>query len=163
DVVTAKLVIAGQNGVPRRLRNIDTNNLAPRMGITYMLTRDHKTVLRTGAGFSYVEAGQGGGQLYKNLPFFYSQVITPDQNAAITQGLRERLPRPVPPTSANDLNGGNPTAWDTNLQSTRGIQWSFGVQRELLADLLLDISYVGSRTTGLIANYNINQSVPGSG
>src|SRR5207247_1354889 len=34
DISTAKLVIAGRDGASRRLRNIDTNNFAPRMGIT---------------------------------------------------------------------------------------------------------------------------------
>jgi hypothetical protein len=51
-----------------------------RIGITYLLTNDSTTVLRSGFGVSYVEAGQGGGQLYKNLPSFYSQVIATDQN-----------------------------------------------------------------------------------
>lgn len=164
-VDTARLEIAGKDGASRRLRNIDSNNLAPRTGLTYMLTSDRKTVLRAGAGFSYVEAGQGGGQLYKNLPFFYSQVIATDQNAAPTTRISDGLPAPVAP-NINDpvaLSGGNPNAWDYNLQSTRVMQWSAGIQREIVPDLLLDVAYVGTRTIGLIANVNINQSLPGAG
>jgi hypothetical protein len=162
---TARLEIAGKNGASRRLRNIDTNNLAPRTGITYMLTSDRKTVLRAGAGVSYVEAGQGGGQLYKNLPFFYSQVVATDQNARPAQRLSDGLGAPVPPNQ-NDilaLSGGNPNAWDYGLRSTRAMQWSMGVQRELVSNLLLDVSYVGTRTLGLVANVNLNQSAPGAG
>ncbi|MBY0503128.1 MAG: TonB-dependent receptor [Bryobacteraceae bacterium] len=164
-VDTARLEIAGRNGATRRLRNIDANNLSPRTGITYMLTKDRRTVLRAGAGISYVEAGQGGGQLYKNLPFFYSQVVATDQNARPASFLRQGLGAPVPP-DANDsiaLSSGNPNAWDYNLQSTRAMQWSLGIQREVVSNLLVDVSYVGTRTLGLIANVNLNQSVPGAG
>jgi hypothetical protein len=164
-VDTARLEIAGRNGASRRLRNFDANNIAPRMGVTYMLTSDNKTVLRAGAGVSYVEAGQGGGQLYKNLPFFFSQVVATDQNSRPPVRISDGLPSPAPP-DINDqvaLSGGNPNAWDYHLKSTRGMQWSLGIQREIISDLLLDVSYVGTRTIGLIANVNINQSVPGSG
>jgi hypothetical protein len=135
------------------------------MGITYLLTKDNKTVLRSGFGVSYVEAGQGGGQLYKNLPFFYSQVIATDQNGRSDRRLSQGLPIPVAP-DLNDqrtLSGGNPNAWDRDLQMTRAMQWSFGIQREILPDTLVEVSYVGTRTTGLIANVNINQSFPGPG
>ncbi|MBI3697833.1 MAG: TonB-dependent receptor, partial [Acidobacteria bacterium] len=164
-VDTARLEIAGRNGASRRLRNLDTNNLAPRMGINYLLTSDRKTVLRAGAGFSYVEAGQGGGQLYKNLPFFFSQVVATDQNARPPARLSDGLPAPVPPDLSDTaaLSAGNPNAWDYNLQATRAMQWSIGVQREVVSNLLVDVSYVGTRTIGLIANVNLNQSVPGAG
>ncbi|MBM3749191.1 MAG: carboxypeptidase regulatory-like domain-containing protein, partial [Acidobacteria bacterium] len=121
DVVTGKLLVAGRDGAGRRLRNFDANNLAPRMGITYALTGDRRTVLRTGFGVSYVEARQGGGQLYKNLPYFFSQVIATDQNAAPPLRLSDGLPAPVPPDINNQeqLSSGNPTAWDFGLKSTR--------------------------------------------
>jgi len=161
----ARLEIAGKDGASRRLRGFDTNNFAPRMGVTYMLTEDRKTVLRAGGGFSFVEAGQGGGQLYKNLPFFYSQVLTTDQNARPPYRLSDGIPAPVPPNQ-NDivaLSSGSPNAWDYNLKATRVMQWSIGAQREVITNLLVDVSYVGTRTLGLIGNVNLNQSIPGAG
>jgi len=162
---TALLEIAGSNGASRRLRNIDRNNFAPRLGLTYMLTEDRKTVLRSGFGMSFVEAGQGGGQLYKNLPFFFSQVFATDQNAAPPRRLSEGLPIPVAPDANNiaQLSSGNPNVWDYGLKSTKVMQWSLGVQREIVKNLLFDVTYVGTRTIGLISNVNINQSVPGPG
>ncbi len=162
---TARLELASGSGASRRLRKIDRNNFSPRTGITYMLTNDRKTVFRSGFGISYVEAGQGGGQLYKNLPFFFSQVIATDQNAAPSGRLSDGLPTPVAPdaTDITGLSSGSPTAWDYNLQSTRVTQWSAGIQRELVNDLLVDVSYVGTRTNGLLAPLNLNQSVPGAG
>ncbi|MBC8167685.1 MAG: TonB-dependent receptor [Bryobacteraceae bacterium] len=162
-VDTARLEIASPDN--RRLRNVDKNNFAPRMGVTYLLTKDSKTVLRSGFGVSYVEAGQGGGQLYKNLPFFYSQVVATDQNGRPARRLSQGLPLPIAP-DLNDqqtLSSGNPNAWDRNLQMTRSMQWSIGIQREILPNTLVEVSYVGTRTSGLIGNININQSVPGPG
>ena len=162
-VDTAQLEIASPED--RRLRNFDTNNFAPRVGITYLLTSDNRTVLRSGFGVSYVEAGQGGGQLYKNLPFFYSQVIATDQNGRPAQRLSQGLPTPVAPdvSDARTLNSGNPNAWDRNLQMTRSMQWSIGIQREIVANTLVEVSYVGTRGLGLIGNVNLNQSIPGPG
>ena len=165
NLETARLVIASGDGVNRSLRQLDTNNLAPRLGLTYMLTGDRKTVLRSGFGVSYVEAGQGGGQLYKNLPFFFAQVVATDQNGRPPIRLSDGLPAPQPP-DRNDiaaLSSGSPNAWDFSLRSTRVMQWSVGVQREIVRDVLLDVSYVGTRTLGLIAVVNLNQSVPGAG
>ena len=165
NIETARLEIASGSGASRRLRNLDLNNFAPRTGITYMLTNDRKTVFRSGFGVSYVEAGQGGGQLYKNLPFFFSQVVATDQNAAPPALLSNGLPTPVAPGTDDimALSGGNPNAWDYDLQSTRVMQWSAGIQREVVKDLLVDVAYVGTRTNGLIANLNLNQSFPGPG
>jgi hypothetical protein len=165
NVVTGKLEIAGQNGSSRRLREIDTNNFGPRVGLTYLLTRDSKTVLRTGFGVSYADPGKGGGQLYKNLPFFFSQVISTDQNAAPVLLLKSGLPAPVPPDVNNvaQISAGNPNAWDYHLQATRAMQWSVGIQRELPHDMLLDVAYVGNRTIGLNFSYNMNQTYPGAG
>lgn len=161
---TAQIEIAGRNGASRRLRNLDTNNLGPRLGLTYLLTSDHKTVLRSGFGVSYVEAGQGGGQLYKNLPFFFSQVVATDQNAPPPLRISDGLAPAVPPgLDTAQLSSGSPTAWDYNLKATKVMQWSGGIQREILPSLLLDVAYVGTRTLGLIANVNINQSIPGAG
>lgn len=165
NLATGKLLVAGQNGNGRRLRDFDVDNVSPRMGVAYVLTSDHKTVLRSGFGVSYVQAGQGGGQLYKNLPFFFSQVIATDQNGLPAIRISDGLPTPVPPdiNNSDQLSSGNPNAWDFHLQSTKAIQWSMGIQRELSKNLLLDVSYVGTRTLGLISNYNYNQSFPGPG
>ncbi|MBC7926472.1 MAG: hypothetical protein H7039_12515, partial [Bryobacteraceae bacterium] len=61
------------------------------------------------------------------------------------------------------LSSGNPNAWDRDLQMTRSMQWSIGIQREILPNTLVEVSYVGTRTNGLIGTVNINQSVPGPG
>ena len=59
--------------------------------------------------------------------------------------LSDGLPVPTSPNLNNEaqISAGNPNAWDFNMKATQVMQWSIGIQRELLPDLLLDVSYVG--------------------
>jgi len=67
NVITGKLLLAGSNGNSRRLRNFDSRRFRAAHGPHLRAPHaDRRTVLRTGFGVSYVEAGKGGGQLYKN-------------------------------------------------------------------------------------------------
>ena len=163
--VTGQLDLAGKNGNSRSLRNIYLGAFEPRVGVAYMLTSDQKTVLRTGFGVSDVEPGKGGGQLYKNLPYYFSQVVNTDQNGVPPLYLRNGLPAPVQPDLNNQaqLNSGNPTAWDFNLKPTRSFQWSIGIERQLMQNLMFDVTYVGTRSLGLVSSYNYNQPFPGPG
>jgi hypothetical protein len=166
NVNTGQLMVAGLNGNSRRLRDFDLDTLAPRIGLAYALTQDRKTVLRSGFGISYVDMDAGGAQLYKNLPYFFSQVITTSINTAPVQTLHQGLPTPMQPSVTNiaALSTGSPDAWAVNLRETEVLQWSFGVQHQLLNDLILDVSYVGTRGERILVNsVNLNQSVPGPG
>ena len=128
-----------------------------------MLTSDRKTVLRAGFGSSFVEAYQGGGQLYKNLPFFFSQVFATDQNAAPPAGLATDS-APVPPDPNNIATSRRQSVLGTtSLKSTQTMQWSSGIQREIVPEMLLDVTDVGYAHAGLISAVNINQALPGAG
>jgi TonB dependent receptor len=165
DVFTAEIRLAGRDGNSRSLRTLDKDNFAPRLGIAYMLTNDRQTVLRTGFGVSYLEQCNAGKQLYQNLPFAFLQAFPTDQAGAPGLLLRQGFPTPVAPDINNiaALSGGNPIAWDSDLKLPQGMQWSFGIQREFLPHLLLDVSYVGSRTNYMHNQTNPNQSFPGAG
>ncbi|MGH9469135.1 MAG: TonB-dependent receptor domain-containing protein, partial [Terriglobia bacterium] len=165
NLQTGQLEVAGVNGNGRRLVNFDPDDLSPRLGLAYTLTSDRKTVLRAGFGESYVIPGQGGGELYKNPPFFTNQVINTDQNGIPPVTITDGLPAPVviPVTDEAALSSGSPNVWVQNLQAAKVIQMTMGVQRQLAPNLMLSTSYVRTRTLGLIDNLNLNQSYPGSG
>ena len=97
DIPTGKLLVAGINGNDRRLRNFDLNTPAPRIGATYALMSDRKTVLQSGFGISYVNMDAGGAQLYKNPPYFFNQVISTNINGVppitLSAGLYSRSAR----------------------------------------------------------------------
>jgi hypothetical protein len=167
DLATGLLKFAGIDGNGRTLRNLDADCLAPRAGLAYALTSDRKTVLRSGFGISYVDEGAGGDMMYTNPPFSFSQAITTNINGIPPVTLSNGLPTPVPalPTLANEtaLATGNVDPWDLNLQEVEALQWSFGIQREISPNLMLSVSYVGTRGLGLTPQYDYNQSAPGPG
>jgi hypothetical protein len=166
NVATGQLAVAGLNGNGRRLRNFDLNTVAPRVGLAYALTSDRKTILRSGFGISYVDLLAGGAQLYKNLPYYFAQNITTDIAGAPVSTISQGLPIPVQPDINNQaaLSTGSPNVWDMSLRQTEILQWSFGIQRQIRSDLMLDATYVGTRGERILVNsLNLNQSVPGPG
>jgi hypothetical protein len=52
---------------------------------------------------------------------------------------------------------------DPNFVTAYVNQWSLGVQREVVKDLVLDVSYLGSESHKLPVGVNINQAIPGPG
>jgi hypothetical protein len=167
DVTTGRLLAAGQGGNSRRLRNLDTNNLAPRLGLAYVATKDGKTVIRSGFGISYLESYNVGQQLYRNAPNFLSQAIAPATNQAPTLFVRNGLPVPIRPAVVNGVvqvqPGTLPYAWDFNMLTPKSMQWSFGIQRQLTSDLAFEAAYIGTRGLQMISNVNYNQALPGTG
>lgn len=166
DVKTGLLRVAGLNGNDRRLRNFDWKTFSPRAGLAYSLDNAKKTVLRAGFGISFVDTLAGGAQLYKNLPYYFAQVITTDSAAAPATRLRDGFSTPVQPDPNNiaAISTGSPTAWDVNTRQTGVYQYSLGVQRELRSDIIAEVNYVGTRSQHLLINsINLNQSRPGAG
>ena len=47
------------------------------------------------------------------------------------------MPVAPDPQRHRALSSGNPIAWDFNLKATHAMQWSIGVQREIVPNLLL--------------------------
>ncbi len=166
DIRTGQLLVAGLNGNSRTLRNTDYNTPAPRVGLAYALTSDRKTILRSGFGISYVDMYAGGAQLYKNLPYYFAQTITTDITAAPVSTLSQGLPIPVQPDITNQaaLSTGSPNVWDMSLRQTEILQWSFGIQRQLMSDMVLNVGYVATRGERILVNsLNLNESLPGPG
>jgi hypothetical protein len=142
----------------------DKNNFAPRLGIVYALTKDQKTVFRAGGGFSYFAGDNGGKMMQQNPPMSLIQQFTTTATAGPAMFLSQGLPLPVQPnlTDPSQLTQLF-YVWDPNLKLAKSIQWSAGIQRELVPNLMLDVSYVGSRTLDMIDIVNANQAAPGPG
>jgi hypothetical protein len=143
------LTFAGVNGQPRGIFDPDRNNIAPRVGLAYELTR--KTVLRAGYGLFYDPTGadqrdvnQGGF----NQP---TTVIASNDNGLTFQAT---LARPFPngidtPAGASaglaTFLGRGVTYFTPRGTSPYMQRWSFSVQQELPARVLVDTTYVGNR------------------
>ncbi|MBI4910494.1 MAG: hypothetical protein HY820_43165, partial [Acidobacteria bacterium] len=155
---TIPVQTADQVGLDRALRFADKNNFAPRFGFSYQLGSNVKTVLRGGFGVYYAPySGAITGSLAAG-PYSLSSTI----NNAITSGVptytfENPFAAPSTPGTVN-LNG-----ISRNLRNSYTMQYNLSIERELLRDLGVRISYIGSRGVKLPYQRNINQPVPGLG
>jgi len=142
----------------RRIVNDDWKDIQPRFGFAYLL--DPKTVVRGGYGIYYSQprSGATGVAPYGSQGFNqYTGMITTYQNDGATPYLHLSNPYPngliQPPGSAlgllNDYGYGanGPLRNATNTPYEQS--WSFGLEMQLPAQVLINMMYVGKKGTHL--------------
>jgi len=152
------LVTVGQSHMGRQVWNADKNNFAPRIGFAWRVTGDSRTVVRGGYGvfYNHIISANGLSTMYRGLPFRRSeQFINTTANVVATW----EVPFPA------GVSGGGlaPQGMNANFPDAYIQQWSFGLQRELTRDLVVEATYLGSKGTRLPLEYNLNQPEPGPG
>ncbi len=158
----AGVFIVGSPEVPQASgTNTDYNNFGPRVGLAYKL--GNRTALRAAYGLFYsAEAisaqGLGGG----NPPFVGSSAFNNDQfDFAGARRLDKGFYRP--PGLVFSPLGADLFGIDMNFRTPYAQQWNAGIQRELAANVLLSLSYVGTAGKKLVLNPDVNQAAPGPG
>jgi hypothetical protein len=146
DPTTGSIILAGQNGVSRSTLNTDTNNVGPRLGFAYSLSRDAKTVVRGGYGIFYsLDRGGIANQLSQNPPFIVTQNLFSGPGSSIT------LSDPIPaPQQVNPNNPVLPEGTDVvyqpkNNQATRVQEFNLTLERQIYSQASLSVAYVGTR------------------
>jgi carboxypeptidase family protein/TonB-dependent receptor-like protein len=165
DSATGKFITAkGGSLFEQALIHPDRNNFAPRIGFAYSATP--RTVIRGGYGIFYNHANRLGreGLLGFNPPF----IILADANISGSGTLKStdalfRLQDGVPPGFV-DISRVNLTtvarkAQDPFQRSPYVQQYNFGIQQEVLKDLVFDIAYVGNRGLKLPSFRNLNPNL----
>jgi carboxypeptidase family protein len=173
DFASGKLVIPGDGFPPQTLQSLagaypittttgevletDKNNFAPRLGFAFRPFADNRTVIRGGAGFYYntLPVHIGFRQLgLTNPPFLLSETFEAAPGPAPSLTLATPFP------GAGEISP-NPaiTAVERNIQNSLSQQWNLTVERELLKNLGLRVSYVGNKTSHL-PWYNFSINVP---
>jgi hypothetical protein len=146
--VIGGLTFAGINGQPRTLFKRDTNNFMPRIGFAYSL--GSKTVLRGGYGLFYGPLGNQRRDVIQ-LGFSETTSLVPSLDNGLT--FRATLENPFPdgilgPAGASaglrTFAGRSVEFFNENPQAPYQQRWQFGIQRELPARVLLELSYVGN-------------------
>ena len=142
--------------------NRNNGHFMPRIGLAYQLTP--KTVLRTGYGIYFDTLGI---DRYIPVQTGFSQQ-TPiqaslDNGLTYVAGIANPLPNGLLPAlgAAGGLStnlGQAITYTDPDLRQPYSQRWSFGVQRFLPGQFLIDASYVGTRNVHLGAGRNINST-----
>lgn len=142
----------------------NNGHFLPRLGLAYQLTP--KTVLRSGYGIYFDTLG-----VDRFLPvqsgFAQQTPIQASLDNGVTYIATAANPFPsglLPPLGAAGglaTNLGQAiTYFDPAIRQPYSQRWSFGIQRFLPFEFLLDASYVGNRSTHLGATQNVN-ATPG--
>jgi hypothetical protein len=156
------LTWVNQNGSSRSPYKGNNGELLPRIGLAYQITA--KTVLRAGYGIYFDTLG-----VDRFIPiqtgFSQSTPIQPSVDNGVTYAATLSNPFPsgllAPLGAAGGLAsnlGQAISVFDPNQKPPYSQRWSFGLQRFLPGQFLLDVSYVGNRSTDLGVTRNINST-----
>ncbi|MGH9754645.1 MAG: TonB-dependent receptor domain-containing protein, partial [Blastocatellia bacterium] len=163
DPVTRTMIVARDGDIfDRALIHPDRNNFAPRIGFAYSPTS--RWVFRGAYGVFFTHTVRQGreGLLGFNPPFLVDNLLTTGVSgaAAVASAAPFRLVNGYP-SGLLDPNTLAPTilrrSQDANQRTPYIQQYNFGIQYELLKDLLLDVAYVGNKGTKLNGFRNLNQ------
>jgi len=163
DPPTGKIIAAKDGGIfDRALVNPDRNDWAPRIGIAYSI--DNKTVIRGGYGISYIHFNRVGSAdlLSINGP----QVVSALVNQADVFGTSAFIPTqngyPANLTAPDKLNTliANMAYLPPDTRDGYVQNWTLTVQREIFKNTVIDIGYVGNKSTNLITIADYNQARP---
>jgi outer membrane receptor protein involved in Fe transport len=163
------VTFAGPYSEPNRTQR-DNNNFGPTLGLAYSPSYKNGFLARLfGDKQSVIRAGyQVGYDSFFNNIASNAQTSSPNVIATnIASVVTTTAPRGLAntstslPTSARPLSPlDGQTLVIANLVNPYYQKWSFGIQRELPHNLLLDVSYVGTKGTKLYINEDLNPSVP---
>jgi hypothetical protein len=171
DPATRTLLQAKEGSIyERSLVNPDKNNFGPRIGMAYSI--DDKTVVRSAYGLGYVLFNRLGGE--NLLPFNGPHVVPVSITQQPSQGLCSATQAPTTcfrttqmgypeglnvPANFNPLNG-RVNYIPPDLKTGQIQSWHVTVQRELGANFVVDLAYVGNKSDHLMILGDLNQARP---
>jgi len=148
--------LAGVTRVGKRIvKNLDTNNFGPRIGLAWALLGSGRLAIRAGYGIFYARPSFIYlGLEYFAPPFFLDSETSgqPFSHPFATAPLDSRFPLIEPGASLSA------TVIDRNARTPYVQQFNASVQYELQRNTTLQIAYAGTRGVKLFRSVGINQA-----
>jgi hypothetical protein len=142
----------GTNGISRGIYEADTNNLAPRIGFAWRPLARNRFVVRAAYGIFHDTSPLTPTIVHRINPPFYKILLFPNNG---TYTIQDIMNQGGFSTVSNMVPG--------DFQDGYMQQWNLDIQQELHHQIVIDVSYVGSKGTGLGAVRDINQIDPQTG
>ncbi len=160
NLTTGNQVVAGQGGLPRALVYQQYRDFSPRIGFGWRPYGNARTSLRGAYGLFYTPEVIN---TFRNLGFqnpfgtTYSLSIRPaNPNKPLPVfTVQSPLANTNPSVSYATVLGINPNFRDGNVSA-----WNLTLEQMLANNVLLEIAYVGSKSTHLSSELNYNQTNP---
>jgi len=135
---------AGQ-GINDQLQDGNAFRISPRVGVVYDLTGRGQTIMRGGFGIFY-DRPQGNQvfDMITNAPGVLNSRVDLGTLQTLTSGGGDPFP----------TLGLNPSAFD--FKPPRVTQWNVGVQHKVWQEVIVDLAYVGSKSSDLLRQVQIN-------
>jgi Carboxypeptidase regulatory-like domain len=157
---------SGRTGRKRLTNGISWNNFGPRLGFSWQ--PKSRVVIRSAYGISYYPTGAlGGGNAKPPAIGFEATPTYTSQDVGLTPAFvwDNGFPQNYSPPPFIDPGfgvGSSIQMWNENAKEpTYRQDWNFGTQYQLAPNWLLDVGYVGSKSTRLTTGaFNVNQVDP---
>jgi hypothetical protein len=167
------LVVPGDAGIPPGMTQTYYKAFAPRVGLAWSPGNSGKTSIRAGWGLFYNPVEQlvleqfgaeppFGGSTFVYETQFNQPFLGQDGATAYLNPFNGVLP--APRGTSQDWATFEPILlfgdFQPHMRTQYSAQYNFTIQRELAADLKLEIGYVGTQGHRLLATHDVNYSNP---
>lgn len=167
------LIFSGDPGVRNSIWPADWRNFAPRVGFAWDVQGNGKSVVRSAFGIFYNTIPLNMIRTSNSASAFRSQSVTIDvpppasiDNPYSGYPSGDPFPFTPPPTSAlktyQFLLPVDTSLLDPHARTGYTEEWNLTVERQVLSDLGISLSYVGNHQLKVMATRQINPIIPGT-